>query len=235
MTLNATLVETDEAAFIPGVQAITVIAQPSVGEEAFTPPAAPYPKFITPYTPPEEFFLQKSVPEEKLLVVDIETTGLYPWESRVTFIGALDPEDPTKTFIFFYLDEEKTLREFIDFYTAGKYTGIIGYNLSFDFRFLFTHCMRYMIPCNAFVKADLRDVMQVMKQVKESFVFGQQKAGTLDQWAKYLYGESKYLDSELMLKLWEDKEYDEIEKHVTQDVFLTYKMWAHIQTVKQVP
>ena len=60
--------------------------------------------------------------------------------------------------------------------------------------------MNYRIQNKAFKDIDLRDIKQIMDQVKEEFVYFPSKRGTLDDWGKMLLGKGKYGSQELMLK-----------------------------------
>lgn len=217
--------QTTEEPFRPGEKRIVAVLQPVEEEEVYVPEASPMTSLSYP-----------AIVEKRSVVMDIETTGVLPWESRIVCIGALDTskvlkeEDIVPNMIIFTAEtEEATVRAFIDWFTAQKFTEIIGYNLSFDTRFIFAKCMRFRIPCGAFVDASLYDLCQVMKQVKQEFVFGFNKPGDLAAWSEYLLGEQKFLDYEGILKAWKNKRVDLILAHNRQDIVITYKLWALVQ------
>lgn len=136
----------------------------------------------TDYSPVKNY-----IPGQLGCVLNVETSGLYPWESRVACIAMRDLQDPeAKAVIIYHEDEAILLQNFINYWREKKYTYVVGYNFAFDIRFLFATALRYRIPCPEFLNADITDLMQIMKQVKEEFVFGSNKAGTLDQWGIYL-------------------------------------------------
>lgn len=230
MPISFKWVESEEEPFVPTGVAIVKEMKPKAGESGFFPPAGPYvgvPPTATPagITIPEELFP---------CVVDIETTGINPWDSRIVCIGAVDPAEPDDIKVFFDLDEAKVLRDFIDWFNSKAFNQIVGYNVGFDLRFIFAKCMQYRIQCGQFANADLFDIMQVMQQVKQKFVYGRQKPGRLDVWAQLLLGEKKLGTGEDVLKWFEKKKYSKIIKYSKKDVEIELKLYALILWTKEL-
>ena len=78
----------------------------------------------------------------KRCVLDIETEGLEPWVDRLICIGCRDVDSP-KTEVFFHEDENVVLEGFLSWFNRNGFTDVIGYNISFDLRFLFAKCLKY--------------------------------------------------------------------------------------------
>jgi hypothetical protein len=170
------------------------------------------------------------------IVVDVETLGVNPWESRIICIGYKDPSIPdADPVVILDEDEEKILIEFLSAFTAGRYNQVIGFNTVFDYRFIFTRCLYYRISCKEFADASLYDIMQVMQQVKQTFVYGMNKSGTLDNWITFLLGVSKTMTFEEMLAAWEMKEYAQIIEYNMNDVQTEFILYSLIELVKQQP
>jgi hypothetical protein len=170
------------------------------------------------------------------LIVDIETTGLNPWECRIICIGYKDPAMPDSDPICILdEDEEKILLEFLSVFVAGKYNQLIMYNGAFDYRFIFARCLYYRITCKEWVNASIYDIMQVMQQVKQTYVYSMNKSGGLDNWITFLLGVSKTLTFEEMLAAWELKEYLQIIEYNINDVQTEFLLYALIESVKQNP
>lgn len=220
-----------------------ITVEPYVGPEpAFEPAEAlkvelrlePRPE-EKPYVPPPTQYLPVPPPKpvRKSVVLNIETTGLLPWESRVISITMKDPMFPEKRpIVLIHPDEEELLKQFVNVYEEQGYNDIIGYNVSFDWRFLFVTAMRYRIITPTLPEAELMDMMQAMKQVRTEYVFGFNKPGTLNDWALYLYGERPPVTQADVLRAWARKDFDTIGKFSEWKVEMTYLIWALYEYTK---
>jgi len=131
---------------------------------------------------------EPEISDKKSLILNIETTGLKPWEHRITTIGLQDPMMPnSEPFIIMLEDEETMLQAFFSIVAEEGYNEFIGYNLGFDFRFLLLRAMKYQIPCSEFYWCELFDLMQVMAQGKTSFVYNPQKPPSLSDIADFFW------------------------------------------------
>jgi len=173
-----------------------------------------------------------TAPVKRSMVLDMETTGALPWESKIICIGAKDAslfdQPPT---VFFDEDEKVMVTDFLNWFRSGGFNEIIGYNVSFDFRFIFSRCMFYQIQAPEFFAADLYDLMNVMKQVKQEYVFGFNKPGSLEDWIFFLWGESKAMTTEELLTAYAKKEYEPIIDYCRQDVEYEFTLWLLSQYV----
>ena len=170
---------------------------------------------------------------KKSLVIDIETTGADPTESRIITIGYLDPS-PEAVEPKFFLEptEKETVQAFINFYEAGGYTEIIGYNVDFDFRFIFVECQKYRIQAPNFMKSDLYDLMQVERTGQPAFVSTVNKRNKLAEWSELLLGLEKTGTFEELIEAWEKGDLEFIIDHVLTDIVLTYGIWVLDQFVR---
>jgi len=215
----------------PKAQKELVFRAERIQKYGFNPPERIIPILIPPKEIPKPIKQKK-----KALVFDIETTGLKPEETRLICIGFKDPEDEQAEPQTIYFDnEEDTLREFIRFYTNGQYNQIIGWNLKFDFTYLFHKCALYRIPAKEFFESDLKDLMQIYTQVKEAFVFGKSKNVSLDSASKEILGDEKLLSFEEMIGFWNNGEVDKVIEYNKQDVKLTYNLLVVSDFVLNVP
>lgn len=251
-SLKATVVETDEPAFKP--PAITTVAEDSgtdnAGEEINTDNAVKQifailePEEITDttyYAPSYSGFYgnviapptvsYSTVPQfegpKGELVINIETTGAKPWESRLIAIGVMDPNDlePT-TMSFIQETEEDTLWEFADWFNSSIYGSLIGYNVSFDYRFLYALFQKYRIEVPKWKTLYLQDMMQQQKQVKLEYVYGMNPEGKLTDWANYLLGIPEYAPQEQVYAWLQEKNFDEIANFNADKVVKTYYLWV---------
>jgi len=166
----------------------------------------------------------------KPLVVDIETSGLNPWESRIIVIGVKDVMQQEEPVIQFSdPDEMKMLEDFLNFFNAGGYNQIIGFNVGFDYRFIFSAMMRYRLQCPKLYYAKLFDIANTMKQVKDSYVYNANKQGDLDKWSRYLLNMKKTMTAEEMLTAWDEGRILDILNYNENDVILEYYLWGLIK------
>ena len=222
--------------FIPGVtkEPPTVPVEPTPPTE----PTVPRRKVtITAILEPEEITEFKAFPDfivsKKSLVLDIETTGTTVTKSRLMSIGFLDPSEETPIpNVFIDENEEKVLQQFIDFYESGGYTEIIGFNLPFDFRFLFVKLMRYRMQAPNFLASRIYDLQDVFNKVRPGQVFGRNKSEKMDAWVGHLFGLEKTLTIKELFSAWKKKEFDKIIEYNGNDVVLTYALWLADQHVK---
>jgi len=223
-TIRAVAVRTKERAFQPGERVLRFVLEPLPGEHPYFPTELLYPEVRLPELLP----ISLQPPAIKSLILDIETTGIMPFNSRIICIGCLDLTTPEEPIIFYDEDETKLLREFLDFFTLNGYTQIIGYNVAFDYRFIFTKAMRFRLSCKEFHDATLLDLCQVLKQVKLEFVFNFNRPGKLSEWSEYLLNRRKQLTLQEVLKAWEEKRIQDILLHnrnailLIRDIYLLY-------------
>ena len=150
---------------------------------------------------------------EKSAIIDIETTGTKPWESRIICIGVKLLGDPSLPVMQFTdEDEAALLRAFVNWLAGAGIQELIGYNVIFDVRFIFVACMRYRIKLPMINAITLYDLMQTMEQVWQKFIYGNNAAGTLDNWCRYLFNEEKLGTTDAMMKAWADKNFDKIKE-----------------------
>lgn len=224
------------------------------GDEVFLPPAQ---RLVLPLTPeelisqpreepaPDIFFqlepAERTTPTlpaalKRQLVINVETTGVLPWESRILSIAYKDAAVPDMIPVAITgEDEEVLLRTFLDVVKLMQPDELIGYFISFDYRFILAKCMLYRLPAAEMLAAELRDVGQIMQQIKEAFVFGLNKPGTLDNWSRHLLGVGKLGTAEDVFAAWERKDLAYISQYNAVNVELTFGLWTLIRLVSDFP
>ncbi|KKL89152.1 hypothetical protein LCGC14_1917520, partial [marine sediment metagenome] len=164
---------------------------------------------------------------KKELIINIETTGALPWESQLVVIGVLDPNalEP-QAMNFVQKDELSTIGEFLEWFEQSPYTTIVGYNVAFDYRFIYVVCQKYRLESRKWIQAKLYDLMQQQKQVKNQFVPGFNKAGTLEQWSTYLFGSKPYAPQKQVFKWIEEGNVEEIINFNSDKLAKAYGLWV---------
>ena len=68
--------------------------------------------------------------------------------------------------------------------------------------------------------------MQQQEQVKDSFVPGFNKAGTLEQWSTYLFGSQPYAEQKQVFKWYKDGNTEEIVNFNSDKLAKAYGLWV---------
>lgn len=167
--------------------------------------------------------------DSKKCIIDIETKGFLPWNnSRVICIGIVDITTETKQ-VFHNDSEQKLLHSFIDYFNMEKFNEIIGYNVAYDIRFLFSRCLKYSISSPNLCNAKITDLMKIMKFSTKDNNFN--TPGKLGQWTQYLFNKSKlFLDTSVQ-ELYQEGKIDEIISYNHHDLDLTYMLWKKIDKI----
>jgi len=170
--------------------------------------------------------------QKRAALLDIETTGLYPWESRLICVGILDLQYPEEApTVFVNEDEETMIKNFAAWFEAQEFEEVWAYNGIFDARFLFGVCMRYRVQAPTLFNVVWHDLMSWLKKAKEAYMEGTQKAGTLDQWGAYVLGREKTLTFEKMMEFWEKRDLEAIVRYNVNDLEMEYELWLLIMFV----
>jgi len=190
------------------------------------------PKKETPYLYPPETSYQPyrpAIPEERICIVDIETTGISPTDSRLVCIGAKDPKFiDQEPIVFFNIDldhEEETIMAFKQWFTENGFTKIVGYNTDFDYRFILALLLKYRIIWPEWFKVSLFDIMDYLKKGKEGYVPTMNKVNKLDEWAEFLLGQVKLMSFEELMQAIDEKDWDRIIEYNKIDVELEFLIW----------
>ena len=225
---------TSERVMVPRKD-ITVLPK-KVIRAVLEPVETSYPDYIYPPEIPYASY-KEYAPQDKTLILDIETTGADPTKSRLICIGCLDAsnlQDPTQVFIG--ATEIEMIEPFMAYFLEKGFTKIVGYNLSFDLRFLFALYCRYRVVFPELFAAEVEDLMQRMEQIHYSFVYGRNKAGSLEDWAYYFFGMRKTMGIEEMWKAWEAGDAKTVAEYNTNDLVMTTSLYFLTRyTLAEIP
>jgi len=223
-------VETTEEPFVPkGTTSVFAELTPiEQAQNTYYPPT--YTDFYYSLAPPFISTYGK-LPEfedvQKELIINIETTRVKPWEGQIIAIGVLDPNTlEPEALNFIQATERETLEEFIAWFENTRYTTLIGYNVSFDYRFIYAVMQKYRATVPRWLDMDLHDLMQQQKQVKAEFVFGNNPTGKLEDWATYLLGAQPYAKQEKVWDWHREGNIDEIVNFNTDKLTKAYSLWV---------
>ena len=250
--LSAKVVETDEEPFTPPPSTtITADLEPTeegkvvdteaaakslfvelepLEQESSTFYPADWLDFYKNYIPPP-LTTYKTLPEytaeKKELIINCETTGALPWESRLILIGVMDPNEAEPQIMTFAQEtEEATINEFVNWLNSTPYDTLVSYNVAFDYRFLYALMQRYRLLCPSWPEMKLVDMMTQQKQVKQAFVPGYNKEGKLEEWATYLLGTQPYAEQAQVYKWLKEGNLDEIVAFNEDKIVKTYFLFT---------
>jgi uncharacterized protein YprB with RNaseH-like and TPR domain len=161
-------------------------------------------------------------------VLDIEASGLEPWDSQLICIGVMNVG--TKRIITFYNEDEKQmLIDFLEYFHNKQFNETVGYNLAFDVRFLFAKCLKHSLPANGFFSSTMTDLMWIMKNVRK--IYNYNRAGKLEEWVEFLFGTRKIPLCDSIANLYKQRKISEIIQYNKWDVEITYRLWERINKV----
>lgn len=142
-------------------------------------------------------------PEKKALILNIETEGYRPWEHKIIAIGIQDPLVPNSLpVVIMHPDEAFMISSLFMVIKEGDYGELVGYGLSFDFRFLLIKAMKHNINCKEFYDCKLLDLMQAAAQGKFEFMYKPQSPPSLSDLSDYLWKYPKPFTDLEMIKYW---------------------------------
>jgi len=161
-------------------------------------------------------------------VIDIETTSFHPFQGRIICVGIKDIQTG-ELFIFQHDHEETMIIEFIKYFNERNFTEVIGFNVSFDIRFIVGKCLHYKIPANGFISANQVDLMEILNNYKR--LNSTYRWGTLDEWSRFLLGKGKLFKSDTIPRLYAERRLAEILAYNRNDVQITFEIWQLINSV----
>ena len=178
----ATASITAEPAYVDPSQIIFPLIRPPV-TPAITPPGVPAPF------------------ENRHLIINIETTGFDPLKDRIISIGIQNPLLPDELpVVLMHEKEEVMLNSLFTVIKEGGYGVLVGYGMSFDYRFILVKAMKHNIECKEFYDCDLLDMGQAMAQGKFEFVYFAQRQPKLSDVGDFFWSYPKPFTDLEMLK-----------------------------------
>lgn len=163
-----------------------------------------------------------------MLIYDIETTCLNPFESesaRVTMIGVLEPSGRTR--IFTAPDEAEMLKQFWDYARKHELDEWVGFNnRDFDAKYLLKRSIiKNVKPCRRFFskQIDLRLAIDPNRLAK----------GSLGQINKLMNGDHKYnnMANKDASSLWFEGRTEELRLYLEHDLKLTKNLYDRLRSI----
>lgn len=158
-----------------------------------------------------------SMTEPKYLILDVETTGLFPYQDRLVTIGVKDSDFEE---IFHDKDEKKMMEKFWTFIQTSDYTHFVGFNIRFDLWFLNVRSIKHELPITKLGFIDLRQIIAI----------GQWNArGTLADCIGLWKSVDKGISGSEIPALFINGDMDSIVKHNRDDIQRTEELFLRMQ------
>jgi DNA polymerase elongation subunit (family B) len=135
---------------------------------------------------------------QRKCIIDIETSDYLPWNgSKIICIGIMNLSTSTKH-MFYNENEAKLLSSFIEYFESKDFTNIIGYNVAFDVRFLFSRCLKYQLSAKTLYRAKITDLIKIV-----SLSVQEEKHCThMDQLSSYFQKEKLMRSLHTIIETW---------------------------------
>ncbi|DBA35232.1 TPA_asm: exonuclease [dsDNA virus vir530] len=147
-------------------------------------------KSATPTIPKVAYSIGK-----KVLSLDVETTGLNPWEYKLIVCSVWDLEEPKadmKTFAGW--DEEALCIEMFDYIASKEPDVILAFNAKFECRCFVTRAMLYHIKAPWIWSVEWHDMMAMLEGGWKNGLTGTMPSGSEENWLKFFFNEVKPYD-----------------------------------------
>lgn len=129
---------------------------------------------------------------KKVLSLDVETTGLNPWEYKLIVCSVWDLDEPKadmKTFAGW--DEEALCLEMFDYIASKKPEVVLAFNAKFECRCFITRAMLYHIQAPWIWSVEWHDMMTMLEGGWKNGLSGTMPAGSEENWLKFFFNEVK--------------------------------------------
>ncbi len=172
----------------------------------------------------------------KSLIINIETTGLKPWEQRIVSIGVQDPLNTTEQpIVLIELDEASMILQLLDIIKSGGYTDVIGYGYAFDLRFVVLRAMKLGINCKQFVDLRIFDLMQSMAQVLAEFIYKGKQPPSLSDVCDFLFSYPKPFSDLDMIKFYKLGRLDKVIEFTSSQITRIMLLYHTFKNITETP
>jgi hypothetical protein len=169
---------------------------------------------------------------QSIFALDIEATGIEPFNSRIIVIGVKDLRDPNSPIIQFHsINEEELMKEFVKWFKTALPEGIVGWGLGYDTRHIFFKLCFYRLELKEWESLKIFDLMDLFRKGTEANIFTLQKADSLDNVSTSLLGRKKLLSNNEFLNALRRKDFDLILRYNANDVEIISSLWQLVQFV----
>ena len=129
---------------------------------------------------------------KKVLSLDVETTGLNPWDYKMIVCSVWDLDEPKAAMrTFAGWDEEKICREMFAYIESLSPDVILAFNAKFECRCFITRAMLYHIHAPWIWTSEWHDMLAILEGGWKNGLTGTMPAGSEENWLKFFFNETK--------------------------------------------
>src|SRR5574344_1725826 len=144
-------------------------------------------KSTTPTIPKVAYSIGK-----KVLSLDVETTGLNPWDYKLIVCSVWDLDEPKSSMVTFASwDEEQLCKDMFDYIEKKEPEVILAFNAKFECRCFVTRAMLYHIKAPWIWSVEWHDMMAMLEGGWKNGLTGTMPAGSEENWLKFFFNEEK--------------------------------------------
>ena len=129
---------------------------------------------------------------KKVLSLDVETTGLNPWDYKMIVCTVWDldiPKGQMRTFAGW--DEEKVTRDLFAYIESLEPDVILAFNAKFECRCFITRAMLYHIHAPWIWTSEWHDMLTILEGGWKNGLTGTMPSGSEENWLKFFFNETK--------------------------------------------
>ena len=174
---------------------------------------------------------------KRVLSLDLETTGLNPWDYKMIVCSVWDlsePKSEIKTFAGW--DEEELCVEMFDYIKSKDPEVILAFNAKFECRGFITRAMYYHIKAPWIFTSEWHDMLAMLEGGWKNGLTGTMPAGSEENWLKFFFNEVKPYNIEECFQGVREGRLDEMiirNRTCVQGQGDMYKLFMYIQSTSE--
>ena len=131
-------------------------------------------------------------PSKKVLSIDVETTGVNPWDYQLLVCSVWDLSKPKSDMATFAgWDEEQLCIDLMSYIAEQDPDVLLAYNAKYEVRCFVSRAALYHIQAPWIWDVEWHDLMSMLEGGWKNGLTGSQPVGSEEQWYEFFFGERK--------------------------------------------
>lgn len=131
-------------------------------------------------------------PSKKVLSIDVETTGINPWDYQFLVCSVWDLSKPkTEMVTFAGWDEEQLCLDLFEYIAQEDPDVLLAYNAKYEVRCFVSRAALYHIRAPWIWDVEWHDLMTMLEGGWKNYLSGSQPTGSEENWLEFFFGERK--------------------------------------------
>jgi len=131
-------------------------------------------------------------PSKRVLSIDVETTGVNPWDYQLLVCSVWDLSKPKSEMVTFASwDEEQLCVDLFNHIADQEPDVLLAYNAKYEVRCFVTRAALYHIKAPWIWDVEWHDLMAILEGGWKNGLTGSQPTGSEEQWYEFFFGEKK--------------------------------------------